>query len=381
MQTACYKNNTIHSVTSKDIILYNVFKNMIPPLTEEELAALEENLLSDGCIDPLIVWAEHHILLDGHNRKAICDRHGIDYKVHAISLPDREAAADWIDAHQLGRRNLTPAQMSLLRGRRYNRMKMKCGGNRRHGFVGADNHQPKTADRLAGEYGVSHATISRDAQYADAIDRLGLQRQAVRGKFPVSRQQVVQAARALPKNATDRQIRQACESVTQPCANDVSYASEWFTPPIYAQRAADVMGRIDLDPASCHAANQVVNAAQYYTADEDGLNQPWFGRVFLNPPYTRALIQPFCEKLVEQYRAGHVTQAVVLVNSATETRWFQALMSVASAVCFPARRVHFWHPDKSTTPMQGQAVLYLGDNTDGFTTAFKDMGNVCHIAH
>jgi hypothetical protein len=77
MQTACYKNNTIHSVTSKDIILYNVFKNMIPPLTEEELAALEENLLSDGCIDPLIVWAEHHILLDGHNRKAICDRHGI----------------------------------------------------------------------------------------------------------------------------------------------------------------------------------------------------------------------------------------------------------------------------------------------------------------
>jgi ParB family chromosome partitioning protein len=262
-------------------------------------------------------------------------------------------------------------------------MKMPRNGNRnrRNGVVDDGHHQSITANRLAKEHGVSSTTIKRDAQYVDAIDRLGLQRQAVRGKFPVSRQQVVQAARALPKNATARQIQQACESVTQPCANDVSHASEWFTPAVYVQRAADVMGRIDLDPASCHAANEVVNAAQYYTADEDGLNQPWFGRVFLNPPYTRALIQPFCEKLVEQYRAGHVTQAVVLVNSATETRWFQALMSVASAVCFPAGRVHFWHPDKSTTPMQGQAVLYLGDNINDFTSAFKDLGNVCHIAH
>jgi 16S rRNA G966 N2-methylase RsmD len=362
------------------VIIDDEFQSLIPPLTEEELFRLEENLLRDGCIDPLIVWAEQCILLDGHNRKAICDRYGIDYELHTVSLPDRAAAADWIDAHQLGRRNLTPAQMSLLRGRRYNRMKMKCGGNRRYGFTGAGNHQSKTADRLAGEYGVSHATISRDAQYADAIDRLGLQRQAAQNKFTVPRKQVVRAARALPKNATGQQVRQARESVIQPCASDVSHVSEWFTPAVYVRRAADVMGRIDLDPASCVLANQIVNAAQYYTADEDGLNLPWFGRVFLNPPYTRSLIQPFCNKLVEQYQAGHVTQAIVLVNNATETRWFQALLSVASAVCFPVGRVHFWHPDKSTIPMQSQAVLYLGENTAGFTTAFNDLGNVCYIA-
>ena len=191
---------------------------------------------------------------------------------------------------------------------------------------------------------------------------------------------IVHAARLLPKNATTRQIRQACQSVTQHALADAPTASEWYTPPVYAQRAADVMGRIDLDPASCHAANQAVDAAQYYTVEDDGLDQPWFGRVFMNPPYTRTLIQQFCEKLVEQYLAGHVTQAVVLVNNATETKWFQALLSVASAVCLPIGRVQFWHPDKPVTPRQGQAVLYLGENTAGFTTAFNDLGNVCYIA-
>jgi hypothetical protein len=107
------------------------FRSLIPPLATEEQAGLEENLLRDGCLDPLVVWQEQQILLDGHHRKEICDRYGIAYTVREISLPDREAAADWIDAHQLGRRNLTPEQMSLLRGRRYNRLRSSHGGDRK----------------------------------------------------------------------------------------------------------------------------------------------------------------------------------------------------------------------------------------------------------
>jgi hypothetical protein len=60
-------------------------------------------------------------------------RHGLPFQTAGISLPDRDAALDWIDTNQLARRNLTPDQASLLRGRRYNRMKKREGAQGREG--------------------------------------------------------------------------------------------------------------------------------------------------------------------------------------------------------------------------------------------------------
>ncbi len=364
---------------SLSVTIDDEFQSLIPPLTEEELTGLEENLLRDGCIDPLIVWAEQCILLDGHNRKSICDRYGIDYELHTVSLPDRAAASDWIDKHQLGRRNLSPEQMSLLRGRRYNRVKLSRGGDRRSEISKAQNEPLKSAQKLAEEHGVSRATIKRDGQFADAVDRLDLQREITGGKIKPAKQEVVKAARSLPEHPTPSQIQQARDSVTKPHVANNTGDNEWYTPAQYIERATDVMEGIDLDPASSVAANKVVGATHIFTAEDDGLQKNWRGRVFMNPPYAQPLIQQFCEKLVQEYKAGNVTQAIVLVNNATETRWFQALLSVASAVCFPAGRVRFWHPDKTSMPLQGQAVLYLGNHVSNFTSAFKDMGSMCHV--
>ena len=95
------------------------FQPLFPPLRPEEYAQLEESLVREGCRDPLVVWAGHNILLDGHNRYEICTRLGIPFGVLGIELPDREAALDWIDRNQLGRRNLTRDQYLLFLGRRY----------------------------------------------------------------------------------------------------------------------------------------------------------------------------------------------------------------------------------------------------------------------
>ena len=108
-------------------IIDTEFRSLIPPLSSDEKAQLESNLIAEGCRDALVTWSG--ILLDGHNRLEICKRLNIPYGTSEIELPDRDAAADWIDKNQLGRRNLTPDQMSLLRGRRYNRAKRQDGGH------------------------------------------------------------------------------------------------------------------------------------------------------------------------------------------------------------------------------------------------------------
>ncbi len=156
-----------------------------------------------------------------------------------------------------------------------------------------------------------------------------------------------------------------------------SKENEWYTPPKYIILARGVMGFIDLDPASSESAQETVNAEAYFTIADDGLEQDWRGCVWLNPPYSKDLIKRFAEKLVSEIDAQHVTQAIVLVNNATETFWFQALAKSASAICFPSGRIQFiGKSGRKNSPLQGQAFLYFGSRVKRFTKLFANIGFV-----
>jgi len=154
--------------------------------------------------------------------------------------------------------------------------------------------------------------------------------------------------------------------------------NEWYTPPDIIARARSAMGGIDLDPASCDAAQARVKAKRFYTIADDGLAKRWRGRVWMNPPYSRDLCRRFIEKLSKAYTDGKVTQACVLVNNATETAWLQAMLKTCSGVCFPAGRITFLNRDgeASNSPLQGQVIAYLGTRVSAFRLNFADLGAV-----
>lgn len=153
---------------------------------------------------------------------------------------------------------------------------------------------------------------------------------------------------------------------------------EWYTPPKYLEAARDVLGKIDLDPASSKKANDIVEAGHFYDEDDDGLSQPWEGRVWMNPPYSQGLVEPFCRKLCGAYERGDVPEAILLVNNATETKWFQRTLQNCAAVCFPKGRIRYINPDREETnsPLQGQAFIYFGPVPGQFASRFEQFGQI-----
>jgi len=92
------------------------FEKLLPQLTAEEQALLEADILAHGILNSLCVWRGMNILLDGHARLRIAQRHGIPYEVHEVDCADRDEAKRWMMRNQLSVRNLHPNGASYLHG-------------------------------------------------------------------------------------------------------------------------------------------------------------------------------------------------------------------------------------------------------------------------
>ena len=144
------------------------FKALIPPLSPEEYAQLEENCVREGIRDPLVVWATPsgtQILVDGHNRWKIAAEHGgMHFDVVEKKFDTRKDAEAWIIKNQLGRRNITAFVRSELALKLKPLIAAKAKANQRAsgGAVPQKSARPvDTRQELARAAGVSHDTIHK----------------------------------------------------------------------------------------------------------------------------------------------------------------------------------------------------------------------------
>lgn len=381
------------------------FQALIPPLSAEERAQLEANLLADGCRDPLVVWevtqadqerdiAARHILIDGHNRYEICTRLGIEYDVEEMLFDGRSDVIEWIIKNQFGRRNLSDYQRGVLALRMKPIMEERAKANsvasgENYGKGSQKSDEPikpiRTDEAVSELANVSRDTI-RKIERIEEVAQPEVKALAAAGDVSINLasqfvelpQEVQQEAIAAIEEHHEPAKEVMREAVKKAHVANNSGNNEWYTPADYIALARAVMGGIDTDPATSEIANRTVQAAQIFTAEDNGLTKQWSGRVWCNPPYAQPLIAEFAEAIASKYETGEIEQACVLVNNGTETGWFQRMLQAASAVCFPRSRIRFVDPEgnPSGAPLQGQAVLYLGNEPETFASVFSEKGAV-----
>lgn len=150
---------------------------------------------------------------------------------------------------------------------------------------------------------------------------------------------------------------------------------EWYTPPEYIEAARATMGQIDLDPASCAAANETVKATRFFTKDDAALNQEWTGRVWMNPPYGHPICGQLIDKLLDSPK---VDQAIVLCQDSTDAGWWQELAARSAVYGFATKRINFIPGDgsrKQGSPRDGSTLFGIGVDPQKFIDRF---GSLCH---
>ncbi|MBT28826.1 MAG: hypothetical protein CMO01_04115 [Thalassobius sp.] len=192
-----------------NIVILDELEKLIFPLSDEEFQQLEENILAEGCREPLVLWKSEEdkfVLVDGHNRYKICKKNSVDFKILVKDFADMEAAKDWMINNQLGRRNVTEETKSWLRGLQYKREKKKQGWQSgiatKTEETATETANPKrTVQILAEQHNVSSSTIQRDEKFVDAVDALvgddaDLKKKILNKEIKIPKTQLIKLAEA-----------------------------------------------------------------------------------------------------------------------------------------------------------------------------------------
>jgi phage N-6-adenine-methyltransferase len=157
-------------------------------------------------------------------------------------------------------------------------------------------------------------------------------------------------------------------------------SDEWYTPWHIIDRVQIFYNEMYwCDVCSTKELNESIKASAYITKQENALSPltTWHHQgIWMNPPYSRGLIGKFVDRFIEECTNNHsIEHAIILVNSSTETKWFQQLATNADIRIDIKGRLEFWHPQKENkNPISGSTLFYFGVSTRRFINLFGHLG-------
>lgn len=148
----------------KELKIKESFRTIIPSLVPEEYTLLEQSIITDGCRDAILTW--NGFIIDGHNRYAICQKHGLYYETEEMDFDTEQDALVWIINNQLGRRNVTDYQKGelVLKKKDILLKKGKKQQGRRTDILSIVDKKllpHSTREEMAKDAGVSSGTMAR----------------------------------------------------------------------------------------------------------------------------------------------------------------------------------------------------------------------------
>lgn len=206
------------------------FAELLPPLSDEQLSLLEADILKNGCYTPVIV-NEDMVIVDGHNRVSICDKHGLPYRMAVFSFEDDLTAKQWALDTQKSRRNLTINELCKIalklrpevEARAKANQQLASGGDRRseefqnHGLTPVSNHETNqtspvnTRKELAQVVGVGEVTMGRAMKIEDEAPQ-NVKDAVDSGELTIGQgYNITKKVRELPEDEQERAAARAIE--------------------------------------------------------------------------------------------------------------------------------------------------------------------------
>jgi ParB family chromosome partitioning protein len=334
---------------------------------------LASSISEVGLLNPITI-TEDNCLIAGYHRLEACKSLGMDsIDVRVVPLTGLKARLAELDENLIRNESTVLERSEGLKERKeiYEALhpETRKGNTTERAEVKRNDFvlQPSFASDTAAKINVSPRTIQQEVQIASKITP---EVKEIIRDTPIAenKTELIKLSRLEP----EAQVK-AVEHFRARGTGEV----EWYTPPEYIELARKVLGSIDLDPASSEQAQEQVAAKQYFGLEEDGLSKEWRGSVWLNPPYAQPQISQFVDKLITEYAAGHITQAIMLTHNYTDTAWFHAAEVLCSRICFTRGRIKFVSSTGAiAAPTQGQAFFYYGDKPELFESIFSEVGFV-----